>query len=50
MNEGDLLLVDAAANYQGQTGDITRTIQSAGGSRRRSARSTSWCSPRKMPA
>ena len=25
MLEGDLLLVDAAANYQGQTGDITRT-------------------------
>ena len=25
MNEGDLLLVDAAANYKGQTGDITRT-------------------------
>jgi Xaa-Pro aminopeptidase len=25
MQEGDLLLVDAAANYQGLTGDITRT-------------------------
>jgi len=25
MNEGDLLLVDAAANYKGLTGDITRT-------------------------
>ena len=25
MQDGDLLLVDAAANYQGLTGDITRT-------------------------
>jgi len=30
MNEGDLLLVDAAANYQGQTGDITRTYPVSG--------------------
>ena len=30
MNEGDLLLVDAAANYQGQTGDITRTYPVGG--------------------
>ncbi len=30
MQDGDLLLVDAAANYQGQTGDITRTIRSSG--------------------
>jgi len=30
MNEGDLLLVDAAANFQGQTGDITRTFPVSG--------------------
>ena len=30
MNEGDLLLVDAAANYQGQTGNITRTYPVSG--------------------
>ena len=30
MNEGDLLLVDAAANYKGQTGDITRTYPVGG--------------------
>ena len=30
MNEGDLLLVDAAANYRGQTGDITRTYPVSG--------------------
>ncbi len=30
MNEGDLLLVDAAANYKGQTGDITRTYPASG--------------------
>ena len=30
MNEGDLLLVDAAANYKGQTGDITRTYPVSG--------------------
>jgi Xaa-Pro aminopeptidase len=30
MSEGDLLLVDAAANYQGQTGDITRTYPVSG--------------------
>lgn len=30
MNEGDLLLVDAAANFQGQTGDITRTYPVSG--------------------
>ena len=30
MNEGDLLLVDAAANYQSQTGDITRTYPVSG--------------------
>jgi len=30
MREGDLLLVDAAANYRGQTGDITRTYPVGG--------------------
>jgi len=30
MLEGDLLLVDAAANYKGQTGDITRTYPASG--------------------
>jgi Xaa-Pro aminopeptidase len=30
MNEGDLLLVDAAANFKGQTGDITRTYPVSG--------------------
>jgi Xaa-Pro aminopeptidase len=30
MKEGELLLVDAAANYQGQTGDITRTYPASG--------------------
>jgi Xaa-Pro aminopeptidase len=30
MLEGDLLLVDAAANYKGQTGDITRTYPPGG--------------------
>lgn len=30
MLEGDLLLVDAAANYRGQTGDITRTYPASG--------------------
>src|SRR3954451_3304501 len=30
MEEGDLLLVDAAANYKGQTGDITRTYPASG--------------------
>lgn len=30
MNEGDLLLVDAAANFRGQTGDITRTYPVGG--------------------
>jgi Xaa-Pro aminopeptidase len=30
MREGDLLLVDAAANYLGQTGDITRTYPVGG--------------------
>jgi Xaa-Pro aminopeptidase len=30
MNEGDLLLVDAAANFRGQTGDITRTYPVSG--------------------
>lgn len=30
MNEGDLLLVDAAANFKGQTGDITRTYPVGG--------------------
>jgi Xaa-Pro aminopeptidase len=30
MKEGDLLLVDAAANYKGQTGDITRTYPAGG--------------------
>lgn len=30
MEPGDLLLVDAAANYQGQTGDITRTYPVSG--------------------
>ena len=30
MKEGDLLLVDAAANYKGQTGDITRTYPASG--------------------
>jgi Xaa-Pro aminopeptidase len=30
MEEGDLLLVDAAANYNGQTGDITRTYPASG--------------------
>jgi Xaa-Pro aminopeptidase len=30
MNEGDLLLVDAAANYKGLTGDITRTYPVSG--------------------
>jgi Xaa-Pro aminopeptidase len=30
MSEGDLLLVDAAANFQGQTGDITRTYPVSG--------------------
>jgi Xaa-Pro aminopeptidase len=30
MREGDLLLVDAAANYKGQTGDITRTYPASG--------------------
>jgi Xaa-Pro aminopeptidase len=30
MLEGELLLVDAAANYKGQTGDITRTYPASG--------------------
>lgn len=30
MEAGDLLLVDAAANYQGMTGDITRTVPVSG--------------------
>jgi Xaa-Pro aminopeptidase len=30
MLEGDLLLVDAAANYKGQSGDITRTYPASG--------------------
>ena len=30
MKEGELLLVDAAANYKGQTGDITRTYPAGG--------------------
>ena len=30
MEPGDLLLVDAAANYQGYTGDITRTYPASG--------------------
>jgi Xaa-Pro aminopeptidase len=30
MNAGDLLLIDAAANYQGYTGDITRTYPITG--------------------
>jgi len=30
MKEGELLLVDAAANYKGQTGDITRTYPASG--------------------
>jgi Xaa-Pro aminopeptidase len=30
MREGDLLLVDAAANFRGQTGDITRTYPVGG--------------------
>ena len=30
IEEGDLLLVDAAANYKGQTGDITRTYPASG--------------------
>ena len=30
MLEGDLLLVDAAANFKGQTGDITRTYPASG--------------------
>jgi len=30
MQAGDLLLVDAAANYQGMTGDITRTYPVSG--------------------
>ena len=30
IREGDLLLVDAAANYRGQTGDITRTYPVGG--------------------
>lgn len=30
MSEGDLLLVDASANYRGQTGDITRTYPVGG--------------------
>ena len=51
MQEGDLLLVDAAANYKGQTGDITRTYPAerplhAGAD----ARSTSWCWRRRTPA
>ena len=30
MLEGDLLIVDAAANYKGQSGDITRTYPASG--------------------
>jgi hypothetical protein len=50
MEEGDLLLVDAAASYQHLTGDITRTYPSAAGSIRCSATSTSSCSRRRKRA
>ena len=49
MEAGDLLLVDAAANYQGYTGDITRTYPVDGTFTREQRDIYEIVSPRRRP-
>jgi Xaa-Pro aminopeptidase len=48
--DGDLLLVDAGAEYANYASDITRTWPSADATRRNSARCTNSCSTRRQAA